>query len=244
MTAARRTSSLLALIGAGALLLAGCASGAAVPASSGSASETPIGGEIRTEAGWLDGGRFIGIVTDGSSTCVPTATDATVQADGTLAVTLDNGPADKACTADMVPRVSLVGVPEGVDPTKDLDIVVTMAQGGRGDADLDGLDASQVKTGETDYLPSAGWVDDDQIAILTWGSSTCAPVVGDVTASDPKNVMVTFADLGDKPCTMDMAPRATLISVAGLDVDDDGASVTLSGGDAQFATPVTVAVIG
>ena len=43
---------------------------------------------------------------------------------------------------------------------------------------------------------------------------------------------------------MDMAPRATLISVAGLDVDDDGASVTLSGGDAQFATPVTVAVIG
>ena len=41
-----------------------------------------------------------------------------------------------------------------------------------------------------------------------------------------------------------MAPRATLISVAGLDVDDDGASVTLSGGDAQFATPVTVAVIG
>ena len=122
MTAARRTSSLLALIGAGALLLAGCASGAAVPASSGSASETPIGGEIRTEAGWLDGGRFIGIVTDGSSTCVPTATDATVQADGTLAVTLDNGPADKACTADMVPRVSVVGVPEGVDPTKDLDI--------------------------------------------------------------------------------------------------------------------------
>ena len=64
MAAARRTSSLLALIGAGALLLAGCASGAAVPASSGSASETPIGGEIRTEAGWLDGGRFIGIVTD------------------------------------------------------------------------------------------------------------------------------------------------------------------------------------
>ena len=55
---------------------------------------------------------------------------------------------------------------------------------------------------------------------------------------------MTFADQDDKPCTMDMAPRATLISVAGLDVDDDGASVTLSGGDAQFATPVTVAVIG
>ncbi|WP_448231871.1 hypothetical protein [Microbacterium lacticum] len=44
--------------------------------------------------------------------------------------------------------------------------------------------------------------------------------------------------------TMDMAPRATLVSVAGLGVDDDGTTLTLSGGDAQFATPVEVSVIG
>ena len=80
--------------------------------------------------------------------------------------------------------------------------------------------------------------------MLTWGSSSCAPVVSEVSASDPKNVTVTFADQGDKPCTMDMAPRATLVSVGGLDVDDSGTTITLSGADAQFATPVTVPVIG
>ena len=72
----------------------------------------------------------------------------------------------------------------------------------------------------------------------------CAPQVEDVTAADPKNVTVTFADQDDKPCTMDMAPRATLVSVAGLGADDDGTTITLSGADAQFATPVTVPVIG
>ena len=41
-----------------------------------------------------------------------------------------------------------------------------------------------------------------------------------------------------------MAPRATLVSVAGLGVDDDGTTLTLSSGDAQFATPVEVSVIG
>ena len=41
---------------------------------------------------------------------------------------------------------------------------------------------------------------------------------------------------------MDMAPRAALVSVAGLGADD-GTTITLSGADAQ-ATPVTVPVIG
>lgn len=43
---------------------------------------------------------------------------------------------------------------------------------------------------------------------------------------------------------MDMAPRALLVSTAGLDVDDDGASVMLTGGDAQFQTAVTVPIVG
>lgn len=244
MSAASRSLSLLALIGAGALLLAGCASGA-TPGSdpSGTPGAVTPAGELEVEAGWLDGGRQIALVTWGSSGCVPTATDATVQADGALAVTLDDGPADTACTADYTPRVTLVPVPEGVDPTKDPDLVVTDAHATRGDTDLDGV-AGLVAGGATDYAPSAGWVDDDLIAVLTWGSSSCAPVVSEVSASDPKNVTVTFADQDDKPCTMDMAPRATLVSVAGLGADDDGTTITLSGADAQFATPVTVPVIG
>ncbi|MBT8798385.1 hypothetical protein J0P97_09910 [Microbacterium flavum] len=235
------------MIGAGALLLAGCASGSTAgvtPSGSGSAAAPAASGsELELEAGWLDGGRQIGLVTWGSSTCVPMAGDVALQADGSVAVTLQAIDAATVCTADYAPRVTLVPVPEGVDPTKDLDLVVTDANGARGETDLDGV-AGLAAGGQTDYAPSAGWAGDDLIAILTWGSSSCAPRVQDVAAADATHVTVTFADLADKACTMDMAPRATLAAVSGLDVDDTGASLTLSGGDAQFATPVTVPIVG
>lgn len=240
MTPVRRSASLLALVGAGILLLAGC-SGAATPAGSDSVPSTST--ELEVEAGWLDGGRQIALVTWGSSTCVPIASDVTLQADGTVAVTLDNGPDDQACTADYAPRVTLVGVPEGVDPTQDVDLVVTDGTGGRAETELDGV-AGLVAGGSTDYAPSAGWVDDDLIAVLTWGSSSCAPVIENIAASDPSHLDVTFVTPpADQVCTMDMAPRALLVGVGGLDVSDDALSLTLSGGDAQFETPVTIAVL-
>lgn len=244
MTTVRRSTALFALLSAGTLLFAGCASS---PGSASPESPSPTvtdAGEIDVEAGWLDGGRQIALVTWGSSSCVPTASETTVQADGTLAVTLDDGDADRPCTADYAPRVTLVGVPEGIDPEKDVDIVVTGGQGGRGETELDGV-AGLTTDGATDYLPTAGWVDDDLFAVLTWGSSSCAPQVEKVEASDPKSVTVTFVTPpADQVCTMDMAPRALLVSTAGLDVDDDGASVTLTGGDAQFQTAVTVPIVG
>lgn len=246
MTTIARSLSLAAVIGAGALLLAGCASTGANPGSE--PSPTPTGpaesSALELEAGWLDGGRQIALVTWGSSGCVPTASDAVLQADGSLAVTLEDVPADTACTADFAPRVSLAAVPSGVDPEKDLAIVVTDAHGGRGETDLPGA-TGLTADASTDYAPSAGWVASDMFALLTWGSSTCAPVVGDVAASDPASVTVTFVTPpADRMCTMDLAPRAVLVSTAGLTVDTAGASVTLTGGDAQFDTPVTVPIIG
>ena len=76
------------------------------------------------EAAWLDGGRMIGIVTEGSSTCVPTVGTAELENNGVLAVTFDEPDAETPCTMDYVPRVSLVEVPDGVDPSKDLAISV------------------------------------------------------------------------------------------------------------------------
>ena len=77
-------------------------------------------------AAWLDNGRMIGLVTLGSSTCVPPAESA----DGQRATACSRSPsptpdADQACTADLVPRVTLVTVPEDVDPAQDLTIEVT-----------------------------------------------------------------------------------------------------------------------
>ena len=226
MTLARRLLALpVALLLAGGAL-AGCASN---PASA--PSSTPTTGdstEVEIDAAWLDDGRIIGLVTTGSSTCIPAADEATLQADGSLAVTLVEPDADTPCTRDLVPRVTLVEVPEGVDPSHDLAITVT-GDGFTGSTDLEGVEGL-AGGGMTDYLPSAGWTDTDgQFVLLTWGSSSCVPVISEVAASGPAEVTVIFeTPAADQVCTMDMAPRATVAVVGGLEEDSD-VSLLLAG---------------
>ncbi|WP_194397282.1 hypothetical protein [Microbacterium atlanticum] len=229
-----RSRSLVAGLGM-ALLAAGLLTACATPAgdsgsTSGTPSETAPAGstEIEVEAAWLDGGRMIGLVTEGSSTCVPTAGEVAYD-NGVLEVEFIEPPADTACTRDLVPRVTVVGLPEGVDTTRELEVRVT-GEGYHGEADLDpvpGLDQS----GETDYLPSAGWTDKDgQFVILTWGSSTCVPVIENVEGAGAE-VTVTFATPpADQPCTADMAPRGVVAQVEGVD-DDAEVFAILTGGE-------------
>lgn len=235
----RRITTASALLLLGALALSGCAS---TPGASSSPTPTApaTGEEIEVDAAWLDGGSMIGLVTQGSSTCVPAAGEVTLEADGTLSVVLEEVDPGRPCTRDYVSRVTLVGLPEGVDPTKELEIRVTGA-GLHGDTDLDGVPAL-AHAEVPEYSPTAGWVDDDEIVVLTWGSSSCAPVVADVKVTDPAGVTVTFVDPpADQICTADMAPRAVVIHAPGLD-DDLDVALTLAGGGAEFATPVTIPV--
>jgi hypothetical protein len=227
MSFCRRFVALPAALVLVGVALAGCATPAAnSPSSNSSASDAT---DLEIDAAWLDDGRIIGLVTMGSSTCIPAADEATLQADGSLAVTLIEPDADTACTRDLVPRVTLVEVPEGVDPSQDLAITVT-GDGFTGSTDLDGVDGL-AGGGMTDYLPSAGWTDTDgQFVMLTWGSSSCAPVISEVSASGPAEVTVTFeTPAADQVCTMDMAPRATVAVVDGLEEDSD-VSLVLVGG--------------
>ncbi len=216
----RRTLAMITLLSAGAFALAGCATASPTPASSG-ASAAPGATELEVDAGWLDGGRSVALVTRGSSSCVPLATSATLQADGSVAVTLEDPSADTACTRDLVPRASLVSLPEGIDTAKDLDLVVTYGDA-RGETDLDAYAGPVV----AEYSPSAGWVDDGVLAILTWGSSSCPPAVQDAAVAGDE-VMVTFVTPpADQVCTMDMAPRVALAQVEGA---DDATTAVLTG---------------
>ncbi|MBD7958389.1 hypothetical protein H9651_12125 [Microbacterium sp. Sa4CUA7] len=247
MTSSRLTS---VLAGAGlAVLLAGgltaCATAdPATPASPGTAASGGVA-DIDVDAAWLDGGRMIALVTQGSSSCVPTADAATLTSAGVLEVTLVDPAGDTACTADMSPRVTPVGLPEGVDPSQDLEIEV-IGDGYRADTDLDGIPGLAAPSGQTDYAPSAGWVDDDAFVVLTWGSSSCAPIVESVEATAADAVTVTFAEpAADRMCTMDLAPRATLVYLdGGVDVDDAPVTLTLTGGGSEFETPVTTTILG
>jgi len=225
-----RSLSAAALLAAGLLTLAGCATGSAAPGGAPDAASESVGLDV--DAAWLAGGSLIALVTHGSSSCVPIAADATLD-DGVLVVTLEDPEAGTPCTRDLVPRATLVGVPEGVDATKELDIQVSYGDVW-GETDLDAYAGGAVE----DYTPSAGWVDDDVFAILTWGSSSCAPQIESVDAEGAE-VTVTFATPDPATvCTMDMAPRVALAAVSGV---DGAATVTLTGGF-EFAEPVTIPI--
>ncbi|MGO2746802.1 hypothetical protein [Microbacterium sp.] len=235
ITASRLALSASAALAA-ALLLVGCtgSSGDQPPTSSASPDDsgnsTDIGDADDIEAAWLDDGRMFALVTWGSSTCVPIIDD--ISADGQkVTVSLVDAPnadgTEKACTADLAQRASVGGLPEGVDPTKDVEFLVTLGDI-TDDVDLDGNTALTGIPGEsTDYTPSAGWFDDEGIVLLTWGSSSCPPIVENLDVQDA-GATVTFTT-EDGPCTMDMAPRATLLGFDGDFDDDEDFTLTLVG---------------
>lgn len=222
----------LALLAAGVLLLAGCTANAPAPGATTTAPTDVPPAEFDADATWLDGGRAVGVVTWGSSTCVPVAQGVTLGADGSVAIELGAVDPMAVCTADLVPRVTPVSLPLDVDTTGGIDLVVTL-DGARDDVDLDPYGGPEVAM----QSPSAGWIDDGMFAILTWGSSSCPPVVDTVEKTSATEVSVVFASNGESFCTDDLAPRAVLAWVEGVD-DDAPVAVTLSGYD--FATPVTI----
>lgn len=203
----RRVLASLVLGAVAALSLTGCLS----------SSDAPAGQETDVNAAWLDDGRIIAIVTTGSSSCVPVADSAEINQDGALAVELSLPDADQPCTADLVPRATLVQVPEGVDPSQDLVIWAT-GEGYYGDVTLPGVSGLAGPGGSTDYEPTAGWTQQQgQFVILTWGSSSCVPVVETSEVTAEAEVTVTFQEPpANQACTMDMAPRTNFAFADGL----------------------------
>ncbi|MFC5338150.1 hypothetical protein [Leucobacter denitrificans] len=228
-TISRITATTTALL-ASALLVAGCAS------SADDAETDPVttpeettpgtaGDNLDFDIAWLDNGRMVAIVTDGSSSCVPVAETVTTGGQ-TVTVELSEGESDQACTADLVPRASLVALPQGIDPTADVKFNVTLGSA-TGDEDLDGNSALTGTPGDsTDYAPSAGWFDDDALVLLTWGSSTCPPVIDTVEASGNAGTVQFVTE--ERACTMDMTPRATIVDFGDIEDGDDGSPFVLT----------------
>jgi len=229
MSLSRRLAALSAL--AAIAVIAGCTAtpGSSAPTSTAapSTAATPDGSDDDFDGAILDEGRMFAVVTYGSSTCVPRVD--TVTAEGQkVAVTLVDGDEATACTADYAPRASVGAFPEGVDPTAEITLDVTYGDL-VDDVDLDG-DASftGVPGSSTEYAPSAGWIDDGALVLLTWGSSSCPPVVESLEGSGATGT-VTFTTDDTQVCTMDMAPRATILAFGDDAVSDDAFTLTMVG---------------
>lgn len=232
-----RRLSILGLVAAGLLgvgALAGCASGAgsAPETSSPDASESVPAADV--QAAWLDGGRSIAVVTSGSSTCAPTSVEMPTLEGRVLTVPLAES-TRTACTRDFVPRATLVPLPEGVDPTQGLQIAITGAVAG--ETILAGLPEAPAPVPE--FSPSAGWVDSSMVALLTWGSSGCPPVVETVTAAGGEVAIGFATPPADQVCTADMAPRVALAEVGGV-APAGPVQLVLSGGDVVADGPIPV----
>ncbi|MEV8267385.1 hypothetical protein [Microbacterium sp. NPDC076911] len=170
------------------------------------------------EAAWLEGGAMIGVVTLGSSSCVPTATEVSVSGQ---VLTVELAELGDICTRDLVPRATGVGVPEGLDTAQDVTVITTGAV--EGEALLAGVPGLVSGDSSMEVLPSAGWTGaDGQFVILTWGSSSCLPMIESSEATGPAEVTVTFATPdADQVCTLDMAPQTTVAWVTELEEDAD-----------------------
>lgn len=238
----RRRLTLITALGA-ALVVAGALTGCATGASSSPATPAPATADpdaatpaptSDVRAAWVDAGRAVAVVTWGSSSCPPVADGDASVSGATLTVALAES-ARTDCTRDMAPRATLVPLPAGVDPTGRLTVSVSGVL--EGETTLAGLSSAPV-TGE-EFAPSAGWVDDSLVAIVTYGSSSCPPVVDAVTAGG-SDIAVQFATPpADQVCTMDFVPRVTLADVGSV-AGDGEVSLVLSGGTANAPAPIPV----
>lgn len=226
-----------AALAASVLLVSACASEPGTVPGAPLSTEPPetIVEEYPLEAAWLDDGRLFAVVTWGSSTCVPLVEDVTAEGQN-VTVTFAEEEEARACTADYAPRASLAGLPEGVDPTED--VVITLVDPLSTEltprVELDGQDELRGRGGEsTEFEPSAGWFDDQGLVLLTWGSSSCPPVVEGIDEGE-NAATITFVT-EDGMCTMDMAPRLTVLGFA-QDHDDDDFVLTLDGGGFEGVT--------
>jgi len=70
-----------------------------------------------------------------------------------------------------------------------------------------------IDTSVTDGKPGAAWQGDGaQLAIVTWGSSSCLPYVNTIAVGGGNSLTVDIQDAGGV-CTADFGPRTTIINV-------------------------------
>lgn len=220
-----------ALLASAALFGALTACTAASPTASSGGSTAPAS---EVGAVWLDGGRVLGVLTQGSSTCAPVAADPTLDAEGVLHVLLAPS-MGSACADDLVWRATLIAAPTAIDRADELRVEVT----GEAQATvaLPGVDVGAAPAEE--YAPSAGWSTiDDTLVVLSWGSSSCPAVLASADAAGPGEVELRFAELdATRSCTMDMVPRA-VIARTPADAREAQTAVLVSDAFGELRVPI------
>jgi len=190
------------------------AGGSPAPASTAAPStDTPYA----PQAAWLDASSIA--VKTWSDACAPQIGDV-IAGDQSIAIVLVDG-ADEVCASVQTAHGTYVGLPAGLDSSRPVELIVTEANGTRSELTLPGLAEGETQPADRmpEMVPSAGWITDRELAVLTWGSSTCMPGSGDFEAVDAKEGVVTLHSPTDTICTLDLVPQITFVPAEGVDAD-------------------------
>ncbi|WP_334151994.1 hypothetical protein [Microbacterium sp.] len=237
-TSLRRLSSFVL---GGALLasaLAGCATaagGSPAPESTAApSSDTPYA----PEAAWLDASSIA--VKTWSDACAPQIGDF-IAGDQSIEIVLVDGE-DEVCASVQTAHGTYVGLPAGLDSSRPVELIVTEANGTRSELTLPGLAEGEPQPADRmpEMVPAAAWINDSELAVLTWGSSTCMPGSGDFRAVDANEGVVTLHGHTDTVCTMDLVPQITFVPAEGVDAD---ATLTLADHVDADGQPVILTVV-
>lgn len=227
-----------------AATLTACATNSAPPAASedptdaGTTDDTSTTPDDMT-AVWLDSRSIV--VTVSGDGCMPIVKDVIAE-DGVLDVTIAKRETDTTCTEPYIVYPYLVGLPAEIDSSKPLTVNVTSWDDKKGTFELAGLTDGGPASDEINInpKPAATWVNDSTIAVLTYGSSSCAPTGGTFSGAGDDLTLVLTESL-NKMCTMDYAPRVTLVPADGV---DKTATFTLKGFTDEDGNDVVVELRG
>lgn len=231
----RMTRTSAAAIVAAAALMIGL-SGCATPAENASeGTKADPGGDSATlvALAWMGQGTSVAIVTWGSSSCPPYASDVR-GSDQRITVTVELS--GESCTDDLAPRGFAVPPPAGIDVTQPVEVVLSGAVESR--AELPGYSGDLASGPSFGTEPEAVWTSVPGVAaLLTYGSSSCRPAVASIAGASDGVIEVQLVEpSAEQICTADLAPQITAIDTRGAENVDPATTTTIvfRQGDASF----------
>ena len=240
MNALRRTLSAVIL---GGVVLSGVLSGCAASAGTSPASESTSDPDVSDatyapRAAWLDATSFV-LKTWGDA-CAPQIGDL-VAGEQSLEIVLVDG-AGEVCAAVQTAHGVYLGLPAGFDSSRPVELTVTAVGGEKTELTLPALAAGEIIPADrmSPQIPAAAWIAAHELAILTWGSSTCAPASGTLQSVSTREGIIRLEPSSNEVCTMDLVPQLTFVPSEGVDADVE---LTLEGYVEDDGAPVVVTAV-
>jgi hypothetical protein len=207
-----------------ASVLTGCATNAASsPAPQSTAGPTSSDVSYAPQAGWLDSSAFV-LKTWGDA-CAPRLDDL-IAGDQSLEIVLVDSE-DEMCATVQTAHGTYIVLPPQIDSSYPVELTVTAGSGAKSSLTLPGLENGGILPpgGAPEQVPGVTWMGDKELAVLTWGSSTCMPGSGEVEAVSETEAVLRLHAHTDTICTRDLVPQVTFVPAEGIAAD---AALTLA----------------